>query len=34
VGRFGRVFLAGTESDVASAREAAIAGLTGVEVLV
>jgi ethanolamine utilization microcompartment shell protein EutL len=34
VGRFGRVFLAGTESDVASAREAAIAGLLGVEVLV
>jgi ethanolamine utilization microcompartment shell protein EutL len=34
VGRFGRVFLSGTESDVASAREAAIAGLTGVEVLV
>ena len=34
VGRFGRVFLAGTESDVASARDAAIAGLTGVEVLV
>ena len=34
VGRFGRVFLAGSESDVGSAREAAIAGLTGVEVLV
>ncbi|HEV7863637.1 MAG TPA: hypothetical protein VGR20_13085 [Acidimicrobiia bacterium] len=34
VGRFGRVFLAGTESDVASAREAAIAGLMGVEVVV
>jgi ethanolamine utilization microcompartment shell protein EutL len=34
VGRFGRVFLSGSESDVASAREAAIAGLTGVEVLV
>ncbi|MEW6476812.1 MAG: hypothetical protein AB1679_31535 [Actinomycetota bacterium] len=34
VGRFGRVFLAGSESDVASAREAAIAGLMGVEVLV
>jgi len=34
VGRFGRVFLSGTESDVASAREAAIAGLMGVEVLV
>jgi ethanolamine utilization microcompartment shell protein EutS len=34
VGRFGRVFLAGSESDVDSAREAAIAGLTGVEVLV
>ena len=33
VGRFGRVFLAGSESDVASAREAAIAGLMGVEVL-
>ena len=33
VGRFGRVFLAGSESDVGSAREAAIAGLTGVEVL-
>jgi len=33
VGRFGRVFLAGSESDVASAREAAIAGLLGVEVL-
>ncbi|HET9772081.1 MAG TPA: hypothetical protein VFS16_14405 [Acidimicrobiia bacterium] len=32
VGRFGRVFLAGSESDVASAREAAIAGLMGVEV--
>jgi ethanolamine utilization microcompartment shell protein EutS len=34
VGRFGRVFLSGTESDVATAREAAIAGLMGVEVLV
>ena len=34
VGRFGRVFLSGTESDVASAREAAIDGLMGVEVLV
>ena len=34
VGRFGRVFLSGSESDVAHAREAAIAGLTGVEVLV
>jgi ethanolamine utilization microcompartment shell protein EutS len=34
VGRFGRVFLSGTESDVASAREAAIAGLMDVEVLV
>ena len=34
VGRFGRVFLSGSESDVASAREAAIAGLVGVEVLV
>ncbi len=34
VGRFGRVFLAGTESDVGSAREAAIAGLLGAEVLV
>jgi ethanolamine utilization microcompartment shell protein EutS len=34
VGRFGRVFLAGTESDVATARDAAIAGLMGVEVLV
>jgi len=34
VGRFGRVFLSGTESDVSSAREAAIAGLVGVEVLV
>ena len=34
VGRFGRVFLAGSESDVATAREAAIAGLMGVEVLV
>jgi ethanolamine utilization microcompartment shell protein EutS len=34
VGRFGRVFLAGTESDVASARDAAIAGLVGVEVAV
>ena len=34
VGRFGRVFLSGTESDVASAREAAIAGLMGVEVVV
>jgi len=34
VGRFGRVFLAGRESDVATAREAAIAGLMGVEVLV
>jgi ethanolamine utilization microcompartment shell protein EutS len=34
VGRFGRVFLAGTESDVASARDAAIAGLMGAEVLV
>jgi len=33
VGRFGRVFLAGSESDVGSAREAAIAGLLGVEVL-
>ena len=33
VGRFGRVFLAGSESDVASARDAAIAGLLGVEVL-
>lgn len=33
VGRFGRVFLAGRESDVATAREAAIAGLMGVEVL-
>lgn len=32
VGRFGRVFLSGTESDVATAREAAIAGLMGVEV--
>jgi ethanolamine utilization microcompartment shell protein EutL len=34
VGRFGRVFLSGTESDVSSAREAAVAGLMGVEVLV
>lgn len=34
VGRFGRVFLAGSESDVASARDAAIAGLLGVEVLI
>ena len=34
VGRFGRVFLSGTESDVATAREAAIAGLMGVEVVV
>ena len=34
VGRFGRVFLAGSESDVATAREAAIAGLMGVEVLI
>ena len=34
VGRFGRVFLAGSESDVDSARQAAIAGLTGVEVLI
>ena len=34
VGRFGRVFLSGSESDVATAREAAIAGLMGVEVLV
>jgi ethanolamine utilization microcompartment shell protein EutS len=34
VGRFGRVFLAGSESDVGSAREAAIAGLLGAEVLV
>ena len=34
VGRFGRVFLAGSESDVDSARQAAIAGLMGVEVLV
>jgi ethanolamine utilization microcompartment shell protein EutL len=34
VGRFGRVFLAGSESDVASARDAAIAGLMGVEVLI
>jgi ethanolamine utilization microcompartment shell protein EutL len=34
VGRFGRVFLSGSESDVASAREAAIAGLMGVEVLI
>ena len=34
VGRFGRVFLSGTESDVGTAREAAIAGLMGVEVLV
>lgn len=34
VGRFGRVFLSGSESDVATAREAAIAGLTGVEVLI
>ncbi|HYT39414.1 MAG TPA: hypothetical protein VEN99_07880 [Acidimicrobiia bacterium] len=34
VGRFGRVFLAGSESDVGSAREAAIAGLLGTEVLV
>ena len=34
VGRFGRVFLSGSESDVASAREAAIAGLMGVEVVV
>jgi ethanolamine utilization microcompartment shell protein EutL len=34
VGRFGRVFLSGTESDVSSARQAAIAGLMGVEVLV
>lgn len=33
VGRFGRVFLAGRESDVASARDAAIAGLLGVEVM-
>lgn len=33
VGRFGRVFLAGSESDVGSARDAAIAGLLGVEVL-
>src|SRR5882762_4669984 len=29
VGRFGRVFLSGSESDVSHAREAAIAGLTG-----
>ena len=34
VGRFGRVFLSGSESDVATAREAAIAGLMGAEVLV
>jgi ethanolamine utilization microcompartment shell protein EutL len=34
VGRFGRVFLSGSESDVAQAREAAIAGLMGVEVLI
>ncbi len=34
VGRFGRVFLSGTESDVATARDAAIAGLMGVEVLI
>jgi ethanolamine utilization microcompartment shell protein EutL len=34
VGRFGRVFLSGSESDVATARQAAIAGLMGVEVLV
>ena len=34
VGRFGRVFLSGSESDVATAREAAIAGLIGVEVLI
>jgi hypothetical protein len=34
VGRFGRVFLSGSESDVSHAREAAIAGLTGVEVLI
>jgi len=34
VGRFGRVFLSGSESDVATAREAAIAGLTGIEVLI
>jgi ethanolamine utilization microcompartment shell protein EutL len=34
VGRFGRVFLSGSESDVATAREAAIAGLMGVEVLI
>ena len=34
VGRFGRVFLAGSESDVGSAREAAIAGLLGAEALV
>ena len=34
VGRFGRVFLAGSESDVGSAREAAIAGLLGAEVLI
>ena len=33
VGRFGRVFLSGTESDVATAREAAVAALMGVEVL-
>ena len=34
VGRFGRVFLSGSESDVGQAREAAIAGLMGVEVLI
>ena len=34
VGRFGRVFLSGSESDVATAREAAIAGLMGIEVLI
>lgn len=34
VGRFGRVFLSGSESDVATARDAAIAGLMGVEVLI
>ena len=34
VGRFGRVFLSGSESDVATAREAAVAGLMGVEVLI
>jgi hypothetical protein len=31
VGRFGRVFLAGTESEVATARDAAIAGLLALE---